>query len=216
MQVGPANGSGLHAHQHVGRTSRRHRDRVHLQAPRGLHLPQRFHRRRHLLGPPSHAQALDANTPPWSRLSRGGVLRPAQPAISSCLAFGMGSIFFLNATREPSALLLISPVLRLQSSRAPSNTRAPIPGAPVHILPKPHHESLAHSASHRQNSALHRRIPRRRPTIPRSSPVSASLRLPLSHDPQGSHTQTPPEAPLARSSFETESGPRPVDLDAQP
>src|SRR6266576_2516528 len=75
MQVRPANGSGLHADQHVGRTNRRHRDRVHLQAPRGLHLPQRFHSCCHLLEPSFDTQAFDANTPPLFRLWRGGMLR---------------------------------------------------------------------------------------------------------------------------------------------
>src|SRR2546429_7822605 len=116
---------------------------------------------------------------------------------SFCLCF----FFFLMIRRPPRSTLF--PYTTLFRS-------------PVHILPKPRREFLAHSASHRQNSALHRRIPRRLPTIPHSSAVSASPRLPLSHDPQDSHTQTRPEVPWAPSSFETESSLHPLEWDAKP
>src|SRR6266568_701006 len=62
VQIRAANRSGLHAHQHVGWPERRHRHRVHLQAPGGLHLAQRFHCRGHLGALLLNAQVSDAST----------------------------------------------------------------------------------------------------------------------------------------------------------
>src|SRR2546429_6274387 len=75
---------------------------------------------------------------------------------SFCLCF----FFFLMIRRPPRSTLF--PYTTLFRS-------------PVHILPKPRREFLAHSASHRQNSALHRRIPRRLPTIPHRDRKSTRL-----------------------------------------
>src|SRR5712691_10175039 len=62
VQIRAANRSGLHAHQHVGWPERRHRHCVHLQAPGGLHLAQRFHCRGHLAALLLNAQVSDAST----------------------------------------------------------------------------------------------------------------------------------------------------------
>src|SRR5260370_253564 len=86
----------------------------------------------------------------------------------------------------------ISPAPPPQSSQAPSNTPPPFQTAQAHIPTRLRRESLAHSAFHPQNSALHTHTLRRFPTIPHNSAASAS-RLPhLSHAPQNSHNQTPP------------------------
>src|SRR5580704_344202 len=88
-----------------------------------------------------------------------------------------------------------------------SNTPPPSPTAPAHTPPKPHPESPAHFSSHPQNSKLRTRTLPRHPTVPYNQTISASPLPPLSHDPQNSHTQTPPAALLASSYAEPPASP---------
>src|SRR5262249_38651212 len=90
--------------------------------------------------------------------------------------------------------LLISLLLRLQSSPAPSSPPPPISTALTRTPPTSHSGSPVRFASHLQNSALHPRTLRCHFTIPHNSAAWESTFPPLSHDPRNSHIQTSPAA----------------------
>src|SRR5882724_3883750 len=200
VQVCPANRSRLHAHQHIRRPSRRHCDRIHLQALRRLHLPQRLHRRRHLLRSSFLVQRAnpDASTP-FLGLS---IVPLCMPSLCSVGA-SAPTAFSLQTFNLQTFNGLASPAPLPRSSSAPSNTPPPSPLAPAHTPPKLHLQSAAHSVSHPQNSAPHTHTLPPLPTVPHNSVASASPLPPPLRDPQNSRTQTPPAGPSVLSSAST-------------